>query len=126
MKVFSNFLRQGFSALLIVVLSAGIAFAQQARGTLRGVVSDELGAAIVGATVTVTDAAGVEKTAVTNGESVYTISGLGLGKYVVKAKARGFAISDDTSVDIRAGQRQSVDLTLKVTIEEQKVTIAAE
>jgi len=126
MNVSRNFLRQSFGALLIVVLSAAIALGQQARGTLRGIVSDEFGAAIVGATVTVTDAAGVQKTAVTNGEGVYTIGGLAPGKYVVKAKAQGFAISDDTSVDISAGQRQSLDLTLKVTIEEQKVTIAAE
>ncbi|HXL79676.1 MAG TPA: TonB-dependent receptor [Pyrinomonadaceae bacterium] len=126
MNVSRNFLRQSFGAVLIVVLSAAIALGQQTRGTLRGVVSDEFGAAIVGATVTVTDAAGVQKTVVTNGEGVYTISGLAPGKYVVKASAQGFAISDDTSVDISAGQRQSVDLTLKVTIEEQKVTIAAE
>jgi hypothetical protein len=126
MNVFRNFLRHGFSALLIVVLSSAIAFAQQARGTLRGVVSDELGAAIVGATVTVTDAAGVEKTAVTNGEGTYTLSGLAPGKYVVRATARGFAVSDETPVNVGAGQRQSLDLTLKVTIEEQKVTIAAE
>ena len=115
-----------FGAVLIFVLSAAIALAQQARGTLRGVISDEFGAAIVGATVTVTDAAGVEKTTVTNGEGAYTISGLAPGKYTVKATATGFAISDETPVDIAAGQRRSVDLTLKVTIEEQKVTIAAE
>jgi len=126
MNVCRNFLRQSFGAVLIVVLSAALSLGQQARGTLRGVVSDELGAAIVGATVTVTDAAGVQKTAVTNGEGVYTISGLAPGKYVVKATAQGFAISDETPVDISAGQRQSLGLTLKVTIEEQKVTIAAE
>jgi hypothetical protein len=126
MNVSRNFLRQAFSALLIVVLSAVIAFGQQARGTLRGVVSDEFGAAIVGATVTVTDSAGVEKTAVTNGEGVYTVSGLAPGKYAIKATAPGFAVSDETDVEVGAGQRKSLDLTLKVTIEEQKVTIAAE
>jgi hypothetical protein len=126
MNVFRKFLRPSFGAVLIFVLSAAIAFAQQARGTLRGVISDEFGAAIVGATVTITDAAGVEKTAVTNGEGAYTLSGLAPGKYTVKATATGFAISDETPVNIAAGQRQSVDLTLKVTIEEQKVTIAAE
>ncbi|MEP6741086.1 MAG: carboxypeptidase regulatory-like domain-containing protein [bacterium] len=126
MNVSRNFLRHGFSALLIVVLSAAIAFGQQARGTLRGTVSDELGASIVGATVTVTDAAGVEKTAVTNGEGLYLLSGLAPGKYAVRVSATGFAVSDETSVDVAAGQRKSLDLTLKVTIEEQKVTVAAE
>ncbi len=126
MNVSGNFLRATLSALLIVVFSAVLAFGQQARGTLRGVVSDELGATIVGATVSVTDAAGAEKTAVTNGEGAYTISGLAPGKYFVKVTATGFAVSDETEVDIGAGQRQTLDLTLKVTIEEQKVTIAAE
>ena len=126
MNVSSKFLRQSFSALVIVVLSAAMAFAQQGRGTLRGVVSDELGATIVGATVTITDVAGVEKTAITNGEGAYTIAGLAPGKYTVKAAAPGFAISDEVSVDLGAGQRETLDVTLKVTIEEQKVTIAAE
>jgi hypothetical protein len=126
MNVSRSFLRQCFCALLIVVLSSAIAFGQQARGTLRGVVSDELGATIVGATVTVTDAAGVGKTVVTNGEGAYTISGLAPGNYVVKVAAPGFAVSDETPVDVGPGQRRSLDFTLKVTIEEQKVTIAAE
>jgi hypothetical protein len=126
MNVSRNFRRQSFGVALIIVLSSVIAFAQQTRGTLRGVVSDEFAAAIVGATVTVTDAAGVEKTVVTNGEGAYTISGLAPGKYVVKATATGFAISDETTVDVGAGQRKSLDLVLRVTIEEQKVTIAAE
>ena len=126
MNVSKDFLRSSLGAVLIVVLSVAMAFAQQARGTLRGVISDEFGATIVGATVTITDAAGVEKTAVTNGEGVYSFSGLAPGKYALKATAPGFAVSDETSVDIAAGKRQSLDLTLKVTIEEQKVTVAAE
>ena len=100
MNVSGNFLRATLGALLIVVFSTALAFGQQARGTLRGVVSDELGANIVGATVTVTDAAGVQKTAVTNGEGVYTISGLAPGKYFVKVTATGVAESDETEVVI--------------------------
>src|SRR5439155_21893850 len=40
--------------------------------------------------------------------------------------AEGFAKSPEADVDITMSQRQSIDITLKVTIEEQKVTIAAE
>ncbi len=121
-----KFLRQALGALLILVISTAIAFAQQTRGTLRGLVSDELGAAIVGATVTVTDANGVSKTATSNGDGIYTLSGLAPGKYTITVFATGFAPSDETPVEIAPGQRQSLDFTLKVTIEEQKVTIAAE
>ena len=81
---------------------------------------------MVGATVTLTDSAGTEKTSITNGEGVYVFNGLAPGKYFVSVNAPGFAVSDDTEVDITAGGRQTVDLTVKVTIEEQRVTIAAE
>jgi len=53
--------RQSFGLSLIILCSAVFALAQQARGTLRGVITDELGAAIVGASVTITDASGVQK-----------------------------------------------------------------
>src|SRR6266850_655699 len=125
MKVSKNLLRQSLGLALIVVLSTVIALAQQTRGTLRGVIKDELGATIVGATVTLTDASGVEKTTTTNGEGAYVFTGLAPGKYSLRASAQGFAVSEDTEVDLTAG-RQSLDLTLKVTIEEQRVTIAAE
>ncbi|MGI9066197.1 MAG: TonB-dependent receptor domain-containing protein [Pyrinomonadaceae bacterium] len=126
MNVSTKFARQSLGIALIVVLSAVFAFGQQARGTLRGVIKDELGATIVGATVTVTDQAGVEKTTTTNGEGAYVFNGLAPGKYLVRASATGFAVSDDSELDLTAGQRGTLDLTLKVTIEEQKVTIAAE
>ena len=51
------------AALLLLSLSAS---AQQSLGTLRGNVKDELGGVIIGAAVTASDAAGVEKTATTD------------------------------------------------------------
>ena len=114
--------RKFFYATFIVIICAAVVAAQQARGTLRGLITDELGAAIVGANVTLTDASGVEKKTTTNGEGVYTFAGLAPGKYSLRASAPGFAVSEAKDVDI-TGARQSLDLTLKVTIEE-KVTVA--
>src|SRR5918995_6110234 len=111
-----------FNATLILAISAALVAAQQTRGTLRGLITDELGAAIVGANVTLTDASGVEKKTTTNGEGVYTLAGLAPGKYSLQAVAPGFALSETKEVEI-TGARQSVDLTLKVTIEESKVTV---
>ncbi|MCM3900705.1 MAG: TonB-dependent receptor [Pyrinomonadaceae bacterium] len=126
MKPLSSILRQGLIIGFVVFLSTVIVFAQQSRGTLRGSVKDELGASIVGATITVIDASGTARTTVTNGEGVYTLGGLTPGKYFVVAAAPGFAPSEQKEVDLAAGQRQSLDLTLTVTIEDQKVTVAAE
>ncbi|MGH9906535.1 MAG: carboxypeptidase-like regulatory domain-containing protein, partial [Pyrinomonadaceae bacterium] len=121
-----TFFRRSLAINFVVVLSVALALAQQGRESLRGTIKDELGASIVGATVTITDAAGTTKTTVTNGEGVYTVSGLAPGKAVVFATASGFAPADETEVELVAGKRETLDLTLKVTIEEQKVTVAAE
>ena len=126
MNVSRSFLRQVIGSALVLVLLAAVGLAQQTRRTLRGVIKDELGATIVGASVTLTDANGVEKSSTTNGEGAYVFSGLAPGKYSLRASATGFANSDETEIDLITGARQSLDLTLKVTIEEQKVTIAAE
>src|ERR1051325_2817672 len=107
---------------LFLILTAALVTAQQTRGTLRGSITDELGAVIVGANVTLTDASGAQKKATTNGEGVYNFAGLAPGKYTLQAAAPGFAPSDTKEVDI-TGARQTMDVTLRVTIEE-KVTVA--
>lgn len=107
---------------LIIVFAAVLVTAQQSRGSLRGLIADELGAVIVGANVTLTDAAGTLKKTTTNGEGVYTFTGLAPGKYTLQAIAPGFAQSEAKEVEI-TNARQTVDLTLRVTIEE-KVTVA--
>src|ERR1044071_365043 len=70
-------------AALVVAFSIN-AFAQN-RATLRGSISDELGATIVGATVTLMDANGVAKTATTNNDGIYSFTNLAPGKYQIFA-----------------------------------------
>src|SRR5258707_12517457 len=110
--------------LLVLALCVSSAFAQQRTASLRGQVFDELGGAIVGATVTVIDAKGVEKSVVTNGSGSYTINGLAPGKYTVRAATPGFGIDENTDVNVVAGQSEPFNITLNVAIEEQKVKVA--
>jgi hypothetical protein len=100
--------------------------AQQRTGSLKGQVLDELGGAIVGATVTAIDGNGAEKSAVTNDGGNYIINGLAPGKYTLRAANTGFGIFENPDVDIVAGKALQLDVTLKVAIEEQKVTVAAD
>ena len=123
MKSTRSISRGSLGIALILVLTCAAAYGQ-ARSTLRGLITDELGAAIVGVSVTLTDANGVQKKTTTNGEGVYSFSGLTPGKYLVSAVASGFAPTLNQEVNV-AGQRTTLDLTLKVTIEE-KVTVGAE
>src|SRR6266403_2363802 len=110
--------------LLVLALCVSSAFAQQRTLSLRGQVFDELGGAIVGATLTVIDAKGVEKSVMTNGSGSYTINGLAPGKYTVRAATAGFGIYENTEVNVVAGQSEPFNITLKVAIEEQKVTVS--
>src|SRR5713226_9650036 len=112
--------------LLILILCVGATFGQQKMGTLKGQVADEFGGVIVGATVVAVDTNGVEKTASTNGDGAYVVNGLAPGKYTVQVKAKGFGDYEQADVELTAGRAQQLNVTLKVTIEQQKVTVTPE
>src|SRR5205823_8845683 len=48
------------------------------------------------------------------------------GKYTVRATASGFASFEQADVDFTAERAKQLDITLKVTIEQQKVTVTPE
>src|ERR1044071_1258548 len=110
-------------AITLCLGMAGMLFAQQRNGSIKGQVLDELGGAFIGVTVTAIDSNGVEKTSPTNDGGSYTINGLTPGRYTVRAHNTGFGIYEDTEVDVVAGKALQLDITLKVAIEEQKVMV---
>src|SRR5688572_23437389 len=101
-------------AFTLCVSLAGLAVAQQGTGALRGQVLDELGGAIVGASVTVINGKGVEKSVVTNDRGSYSINGLAPGKYTVRAIITNFAMSETPDIEITSGKATQFDVTLKV------------
>src|ERR1041385_1328079 len=121
-------IRKFIPAVASVVLLAAVSISTyaQGRGTLRGSISDEFGASIVGATVTVTDANGTQKTATSGPDGGYLFTGLTPGKYKVHAAATGFANSDDAEVDVTAGRRDPVNITLKIAAIETQVKVNAD
>ena len=82
-----QFLRRASIVAIVMMFLASQLFAQQVRGALRGVVKDEFGALITGATVAVSDAKGERKTATTSGDGTYVFDGLVTGEYKVSAAA---------------------------------------
>ena len=126
MKASLKALGRGLGLLLAVALCAGGALAQQAAGTLRGQVSDEFGGVIVGANVTVTDAAGKAKSAVTGSDGTYSVAGLTPGRHSVRVFATGFAPYENAEVDVKAGRNELPQITLGVSLEKEEVTVASE
>src|SRR5882757_1475937 len=75
---------------LLVLLFAATAFAQT-TARIQGTVSDQSGAAVVGAKVTVKNTAlGIERTAQTNSTGSYEIPALPPGVYSVQVEQTGF------------------------------------
>ena len=90
---------------------------------MKGVLSDDSGAVIPSASVSLTGN-GVQKAAVTQNDGTYTFSGLAPGQYTVKATFPGFApVSKAVTVD---GGTVQLPLQLTVTAEKQEVTVSAE
>jgi len=108
--------------LLLPTICTHTAMGQTASGTLRGQVSDPSGAVIPGATVSATPAAGQARTAQTDGQGKYELSGLAPGKYTVTAGAKGFtAFQQD--VEVAARQVTNLDIPLQILVEQERVTV---
>lgn len=116
MKIFKSLLLLGLFSLFINIT----AFAQQ-TGTVKGQVYDSLGAVLPNATVTVVDATGKEKTATTNRQGEFTVTGLIPGKYTVRAIAPTFSLYENTEVEVGAGATQ--DLTIALTVQAIEATV---
>ena len=101
----AQLLRRFLKTTLIIAMAVVAVIGQQNRAALRGLITDELGAAIVGASVTITDANGQAKTTVSNNEGIYAFNGLAPGKYNLRATAKGFAVSGDEEVELKAEAR---------------------
>jgi hypothetical protein len=106
------------------ILVSGVAFAQNSG--IQGIISDQAGAAVPGATVTVTNVAtGVANGAQTNGVGSYTVPFLSTGTYMIEAVKSGFAPVTRENLKLDVGQIARVDLALRVGAVARTVEVSA-
>jgi len=117
-------LRRFFRSTASLILLAISAAAQPSTGGLRGVLSDNSGAVIPGANITISGG-GIERSATTQPDGSYSVNGLAPGDYTVHAAFPGFAIFDKTAT-VNAGSVTNVPIQLAVTAEKQEVTVQGE
>ena len=104
-----------FGLTILLVLSHLICLGQQSAtaGSLTGTVSDYTGAAIAGATVTVTDSATNQTRVSTSDEQGrYRFSSLRPDTYSVRSQAPGFEERGPRLVSVELGRSVVVDITL--------------
>jgi hypothetical protein len=110
-------------SFLILFSPMGTLQAQTPTGGLSGVVTDPSGGVIAKAAVRLISPSGASLDIATNKDGVYEFKGLTLGKYTLKAVAKGFALFTKEDIQIVAGQVQKFNVGLTIQIEEQKVEV---
>src|SRR6266481_5268337 len=113
--------------LLGVILGALVLSAQVSTGTISGVVQDQSGSVIPGATLTIRNVdTGTVRTLTSDVGGRYTAPDLSLGGYEVQAQQMGFQTEIRTGITLTVGQQAVVNLALKVGQISDRVTITAE
>jgi hypothetical protein len=111
---------------LCLLLACAGAFAQ-ANSSLTGIVTDQMGAVVAGATITLTDpATGTVHTTVSSDAGAYDIAGLNAATYNMKVTAKGFETYTQTGVAINISATFRADVVLSVGSQATTVTVQAE
>ena len=116
-------------ALLLLLAVPGVARpqSQAAGGTIEGTVTDESGAVLPGAAVTVRNTAtGATREASSDPAGLYRAPLLPVGPYEITAALSGFATTRLTNLTLTIGQVLDADLTLKLASAQEEVTVTAE
>ena len=124
-----GFLRSAASyglLMLAVFLCSPFAKAQQTLGSMNGTVVDTSGAAIAGATVTVTNTAvNVTQTTTTQNTGSFQIFNLPIGGYAVKISHEGFETTQLSGITVQEARATTVTVTLKVGQASESVEVTA-
>jgi hypothetical protein len=110
--------------LLTLLLAATTTFAQDAP-SLSGRVTDETGGVLAGATVEVTNTAGLKKTATTDKNGQYKVQNLPPGTYIVSVEKLHFSPFANGAVEVQAGRENVMDAQLNLSLAEN-VTVQGE
>lgn len=115
--------------LLLILLAAGpgAVYAQTGAASLTGIVTDQSGAAVPGATVTATNqGTNVDYTAVSNETGSYTVTSLPVGTYVVKAELARFKTAATKPLQMEAKQVVRLDFKLELGGVEETVEVTSD
>ena len=110
---------------LLVLVFAASSFAQT-TASIQGTVSDQSGAAVVGAKVTVKNTAlGIERTTQTSSTGSYEVPALPPGTYSVQVQIAGFETQLAKNLVLQVSQNSVQNFGLKVASTSEVVTVEA-
>lgn len=109
----------------VCFLASSIAFGQEVRASLSGIVKDKSGAPIAGAEVTATNVAtnaAVEAASSSTGN--YVLPFLAPGKYTLNVQLKGFKKFVRENIELQAQDRARVDVEMEIGELTQSVTVS--
>jgi hypothetical protein len=111
---------------MFILLFAGGRASAQANSDMTGIVTDQTGAVVAGASITLVDpATGYEKQTESGPTGLYVIGGLNPATYKLKVAAKGFQTFEQTGVVVNVSSTLRVDIKLTVGAESETVTVEA-
>jgi hypothetical protein len=119
---------RSFALLLaLLVPLPALAQSQAAGGAIEGIVTDESGAVLPGATISIRNTAtGVNREAITDGTGSYRAPLLPVGPYEVTATLSGFATMKRPSLQLTIGSTLKVDIALKLAGTQETILVTGE
>src|ERR1700677_2031740 len=119
--------RYRFIVVLVLLLFAGLALKAQQNSEIVGTITDQTGAAVPGAILTLTQKeTGFVYNSTSNGTGGYVFAGLNVGTYDLKATAKGFEAFTRTGLTLNVSQTLATDIKLTVGAESIQVTVSAD
>jgi Carboxypeptidase regulatory-like domain len=117
----------GPGIVILCLLMVGSAAAQSDRGTIAGSILDSSGAAVGGASITITgvDTGSTYKT-VSTPEGVYHVADIQTGRYNVTVEATGFKVSQQKGVLVQISTTSALNITLEPGDVKQEVSVEAD
>ncbi len=111
---------------LFLVFACVAAIAQQ-NSEIVGTITDQTGAAVPGATLTLTQTeTGTVKNGVSNSTGGFVFAGLNVGTYTLKVTAKGFESATTSNLVLNVSQTLAADTKLTVGAETQEVSVTAD
>ena len=114
-------------AMLLLLTVAAPIFAQNATGTILGVVKDSQGGAVAGATVTIRNTeTGLTRTVTTGDDGTYRAPALPVGAYSVRVEKTGFKSSTHDGLTLNVTDEMAVNFTLEIGASTVEVVVTGE
>jgi len=120
-------LTRTLAVVCVLVFASAAAYPQGSTGRVLGVVTDQSGGNVGGATVTITDVArGVSQTLTTDSDGAYVALNLLPGTYSVRAEFKGFKTFERKNILVEVGKDVRIDAVLQPGATTETITITEE